>query len=298
MTARDQLRVRVNDELVLDAGTCEEVSGPHGPEELICPPETTLFHQVLTYLRAKPDPPTQPSGSMVGREGVAAAALVLRWGSYLAVLLDRDKPLWSEARSPSTSRISDEEMARINIEASAALAEWIDIYRADPGGRLYEQLVNRAVSYLPMPKKTSKLAVTEFAALANPAMAARVVQAADPTRRARVRADAARCPSRILANALVNTAWRNGPVENAHAGGYQGYPLDQRRVTPAEERELMAFVSERLAVGMTVCLQLAMERPQRSWSEQVLPYGLAEILMITPSRWTMTEATREVRLPA
>jgi hypothetical protein len=42
-------------------------------------------------------------------------------------------------------------MARINIEASAALAEWIDIYREDPGGRLYEQLVNRAVAYLPMP---------------------------------------------------------------------------------------------------------------------------------------------------
>jgi len=53
-----------------------------------------------------------------------------------------------------------------------------------------------------------------------------------------------------------------------------------------------------LALGMAVCLQLAMERPQRSWSEQVLPYGLAEILMITPSRWTVTEATREVRLPA
>jgi hypothetical protein len=298
MATSERLRVHVNDELVLDAGTCEEVSGPHGPEKLIRPPETTLFHQVLTYLRAKPDPPTQPSGSMVGREGVAAAALALRWGSYLAVLLDRDKPVWSEALSPRTSRISDEEMARINIEASAALAEWIDIYRADPGGRRYEQLVNRTVSYLPMPKKTSKLTVTEFAALADPAMAARVVQAADPTRLVRVRADAVRCPSRILANALVNTAWCNGPVENVHAGGYQGYPLDQRRVTPAEERELMAFVSERLAVGMTVCLQLAMERPQRSWSEQVLPYGLAEILMITPSRWTMTEATREVRLPA
>ena len=60
----------------------------------------------------------------------------------------------------------------------------------------------------------------------------------------------------------------------------------------------MAFVSERLALGMTVCPQLAMQRPQRSWSEQVLPYGLAEILMITPSRWTLTETTREVRLPA
>jgi hypothetical protein len=235
---------------------------------------------------------------MVGREGVAAAALVLRWGSYLGVLLDREKPLWSEARSPRTSRIGDAEMARINIEASAALAEWIDLYRAESGGRLYEQLVNRAVSYLPMPKKTSKLKVTAFAALADPVMAARVVQAADATRRERVRADAERCPSRILANALVHTARRNGPVENVHAGGYHGYPLDQRRMTPAAARELMAFVSERLALGMTVCLQLAMERPQRSWSEQVLPYGLAEILMITPSRWTLTEATREVRLPA
>jgi hypothetical protein len=52
----DRLLVRVNDELVLDAGTCEEVSGPHGPERLIRPPRTTLFHQVVGYLRAKPDP--------------------------------------------------------------------------------------------------------------------------------------------------------------------------------------------------------------------------------------------------
>jgi len=56
MTARDGLRLRVNDELMLDAGMWAEVSGPHGPERLIHPPETTLFHQVLAYLRAKPDP--------------------------------------------------------------------------------------------------------------------------------------------------------------------------------------------------------------------------------------------------
>ena len=35
--------------------------------------------------------------------------------------------------SPAASRISDDEMARINIEASAALAEWIDLHRTDPG---------------------------------------------------------------------------------------------------------------------------------------------------------------------
>jgi hypothetical protein len=85
--------------------------------------------------------------------------VTLRWGSHLAVLLDRDKPVWTEVHSASTSRICDQEMARVNIEASAALAEWIDLFRADPGGPLYEQFVNRAVSYLPRPKKhrSSKL---------------------------------------------------------------------------------------------------------------------------------------------
>lgn len=297
MASSWQLRVHVNQELVLDAGTCEELAGPHGTELVIRPPSATLFHQVLTYLKAKPDPPRRLSGSMVGREGVAAAALILRWGSYLAVLLDRDKPVWPEVDSLSTSRISDDEMARINIEASAALAEWIDLFRVDAGGQFYEQLVNRAIFYLPMPKKTAKLKVREIAALADPEIAVRVVQSADATRLARARANAERYPSRVLANALVNTSWRNGPIEDIHAGKYRGYPLDQRRVTPAEERVLMGFVSERLALGMTICLQLVQERPHRPWTEQVLPYGLAEILLITPSGWSLTEATREVRLP-
>lgn len=289
--------MRVNDELVLDAGSCEEVSGPQGPERLVRSPETTLFRQVLDYLKVKPDSTERPAGSLVGREGVAAAALALRWGSYLAVLLDRDKPVWSEAQSERTSRISDEEMARINIEASAALAEWIDLYRADPGARLYQQLVNRAVAYLPMPKKTSKLKFTEFGALAQPKIAARIVEASDLTRIERVRGDVERYPSRVFANALLNTAWRNGPVESLHAGEYRGCPLDQRRMTLPEERELMAFASERLALGMTVCLQFAVEKPGRPWHEQVLPYGLAEMLQITPSRWTFTEASRDIRLP-
>ena len=112
----------------------------------------------------------------------------------------------------------------------------------------------------------------------------------------RIRANCERFPSRIFANALVNTAWRNGPVEIIHSGEFRGHPLDQRRVTPAEERNLMAYVSERLALGMTVCLRLALEQPRRPWPEQVLPYGLAEMLLITPSMWALTESSREVRL--
>jgi hypothetical protein len=158
--------------------------------------------------------------------------------------------------------------------------------------------VDRAICYLPMPKKTSKVTVTQFAALADRETAARLVQATDATRLDRARAHAERYPSRVFANALANAAWRNGPVETVHAGSFHGYPLDQRRVTPAEERELMSFVSERLALAMTVCLMFAMEQPRRSWPEQVLPYGLAHMWLITPSGWTLTELSREVRLPA
>jgi len=299
MGAREPLRVRVNDDLVLDAGTCEEVSGPDGPERLIRPPETTLFHQVLAYLRAKPDPTVRPGGSASGREGVAAAAVVLRWGSYLAVLLDGDKPIWPAAARPDgTSRISDEEMARINIEASAALAEWIDLHRAGDGGRLYAALVDRAVNYLPTLSKTPEPAGGPFAALADRETGARLVGAIDPARVALVRADAERHASRLFSNALVNVAWRNGPVENVHAGRARDYPLGQRRMTQAEESELMRFASAGMATGMAVCRKVAMEQPGRRWAEQVLPFGLAHMWLVTPSGWTLTEASRDVRLPS
>jgi hypothetical protein len=50
MIARNQLQVHVNAELILNAGTCEEIAGSHGQELFIRPPETTLFHQVLACL--------------------------------------------------------------------------------------------------------------------------------------------------------------------------------------------------------------------------------------------------------
>jgi hypothetical protein len=299
MGVKTRLQVRVNDELMLDAGTCEMTSAPTGRPLIIRPPATTLFHQVLAYLREKPDPAKRPSGSMVGREGVAAAALVLRWGSYLAVLLDHDKPVWSDVNSTTTSRINDEEMARINIEASAALAQWIELHRANRG-RAYEQLVNRAVAYLPMSPKTSRLKVTEVGALAVPELATPLVAAFGTSKASQLeqaRTDVERYPSRVLANAFVNTAWRNGPIEFVHAGCYRSYPLDRRRMTLAKEREIMAFASERLAQAMSVCLMFLVEEPPRSWTEQVLPFALAESMIITPSRWTLTEVSRDVRLP-
>lgn len=78
-------------------------------------------------------------------------------------------------------------------------------------------------------------------------------------------------PNRVLANAFVNTAWRNGPVESIHAGGCRGHPLEQRRVTLAEERALMAFASERFAQAMSMCLRF-MVRDRRRWWERIASY--------------------------
>jgi hypothetical protein len=63
-----------------------------------------------------------------------------------------------------------------------------------------------------------------------------------------------------------------------------------------EERTIIGSAIDRLAIGMEVCRQLAAERPPLSWAEQVVPYGLASAMLITPSGWTLTEETREVRL--
>lgn len=285
------LLVTVTDDLVLDAGSTE----PVGAELLIRPPKVTLFHQVLAYVKRKPRPPGRRAGSFTDHEGAAAAAVVLRWGSYLAVLADRTKPIWSETRSPGTSRIADSEMRRINIEASAALAEWIDISREEPV--LYEKLVVRAVADLPMPKWKARTTGTDFAMLALAEVREKMARAVPEDRLATVRADAEAHSSRIFSNALINSAWRNGPVEEVHAGASKGYPLDKRRVTVAEERSVVGSAIDRLTVGMEVCRQLGKERPPRQWAEQVVPYGLAGAMLITPSGWTLTEETREVRLP-
>ena len=82
------LKIRVNDDLVLDAGCWEE--GPDGRR--VHPPAKTMFEQVIDYLSDMPEPSPYP-WPRVGEEAVAATAVCLRWGSYLAVLVNRDKPI-------------------------------------------------------------------------------------------------------------------------------------------------------------------------------------------------------------
>lgn len=293
MNLTESISVRVNEELVLDAGTWEVVSTPQGKERLIRPPSTSLFHQVLNYLKSKPDPPKSFTVGSDARVGEVTAALVLRWGSYLSVLFDNNKPMWSVAGSEGTSRISDEEMARINIEASAALADWIQLCRKGRCQGTYAKLLRKAAAYLPLPTATPKVTFDGFTRYVDLPTANQVIDAA------RDRVDTILptvkdYPNRVFANSLIHTAWRNGPIEAVHCGEPVWLPLDRRRVTEKEEQVIMGAVSARLGLGMAAWRQLVTEIPSRWPVEQVLPFVL--VRTVTPTRWSLTEESREVRL--
>src|SRR5260221_11482622 len=84
-----------------------------------------------------------------GEVAIATVAVCLRWGSYFAVLANHDLPQWTAALDPEVSCIGDGEMARINIEASAALASWIDLMQPDQ--QHFRKLFKAAIQLLPFP---------------------------------------------------------------------------------------------------------------------------------------------------
>ncbi|MDJ0764255.1 MAG: hypothetical protein QNJ97_14835 [Myxococcota bacterium] len=287
-----RLEIRVNDELVLDAGYWEE-----GPDyRSVHPPAKTMFEQIIDYLSDKPEPSAY-SWPRVGEEAVAATAVCLRWGSYLAVLADRDKRLWSKARSVGLSRIHDSEMARINIEASAALERWIELMRRSP--ERYRRLVQLAISHLPMTRQNTKIAMDpdHLVNLARPSTASQLIDAVPPLVLENARADVQAHPTRVLANAMTNFCWRNGPVEDIHAGRLSAYPLMQRRITPSEERTLIREAASRLAQGIVATSSLLYEKSERTWSERILPFHLVPFWLVTPKSWSFELQTSDLRLP-
>ena len=103
-----QLTVRVVDTFSLNAGQVEQ----EGDECWILPPNVSLFEQLCEWLYQRPAPTT---GYHHWALGIGVTALCLRWGTYLAVLLDEAKPIDPRTTDNHASMISDEEMKRINI---------------------------------------------------------------------------------------------------------------------------------------------------------------------------------------
>lgn len=289
---RKTLSVRVNDELTLDAGCWEERAENGVVQRYIHPPKRTMFEQVIDYLESLPSVPGYP-GMQIGREAIAATAVCLRWGSYLAVLADRDKPLWSQVGQPGLSRISDSEMARINVEASAAMAQWIEIMRDNWEHYL---TLTWATHRLPMTRRSVPTnQELPFLRLTHPSATAALTESISGERHARARTETQAYPSRVLANAFINACWRNGPIESIHAGRTSTPPLLQRRIKPSEERLLISSTAGHLAQAILAVFELAHAQNVRNWSECVLPFHL--ISWIRPRNWSLQEQTRPVWLP-
>src|SRR5713226_8039592 len=152
MPQHHPLTITVNDQCTIDAGSWQEcVEEDQTPYRLISPPQTAMYRQALSYLEeATKDMKAPPKSRLhFGEVAIATVAVCLRWGSYFAVLAKGDLPQWTSAYEPEVSCVGDGEMARINIEASAALAGWIDLMRADQ--QRFSKLVKAAVQLLPFP---------------------------------------------------------------------------------------------------------------------------------------------------
>jgi hypothetical protein len=298
-TASNPLQVRVNDELVLDAGWWEEVTDASSGEitRLVHPPSVTMFEQVLAYLESRKLTHTGYKPWRIGEEAIAAVAVCLRWGSYLAVLADRDKRMSINTGANGLSRIADGEMARINIEASAALERWLDLRRSEPDR--YQLLVHLAGSHLPMPRRTTRVGKEHpmLMVLTQPDVADRLRAAVSPARLREMEATTKAHPTRVLANAMINYCWRNGPIENIHAGTDYSYPMTERRIAPSEERMLVRKAAAAFAQGMLALDCLMSSDNARNWPDSVLPFQLAEMMLVTPNRWSLTETTRGLELP-
>jgi hypothetical protein len=286
MNPNNHCRVKVEGEFFLEMGAVQIIQ-----EEncyLIQHPAVQLFDQLIQWLDTLPS--SGHESFNYWKFGIGATALCVRWGTWLAALFDQDKPVDPRAKNGRMSMISDSEMKRINIETSANLARLLQIWHEDE--YRFFTLLFKAYRYLPMPQRQVRWDLNH-AALVGYLLHnyEDLYQQHGDFIATLDRSDCIQYPYRWLANAMINTAYRNGPIEDIHAGSGWAYLLDHRRVTNAQARTVLRSVSERLS-GM-LGGRPAWEAPQ--WPENLL--GLRLIPLAYPSDWSLVESCSEVRLP-
>jgi hypothetical protein len=300
------MTISVNNQLTIDAGSWQErVEEDQMPHRLVSPPHTSMYRQVLSYLEETSRNEKVPAKSQLyfGEVAIATVALCIRWGSYFAVLTDHNLPQWTTAFDPEVSCIGDGEIARINIEASAALSDWIDLMRADQPR--FRKLVKAAVQLLPFPIAGLDGATyyRRFRALVafNSAHGRRYlletfVQDFGSQWLERERGRILLNPTRALANGILNEHWRNGSgIEDVHAGSIAPpRPLTQRRLTRVQETLLMQETAELFVPTMRALYAVVSKPSEESWPEQALPYAIA---FMPPTDWLLSEQSREFALP-
>jgi hypothetical protein len=276
------LDVDVSESLTLRAGLVSKIND----RLLIAPPGQSMFDQLCDWLDQHPLPTV---GFNYWVLGIGATALCLRWGTYLAVLMDRTKPIDPRAREPMTSMISDQEMKRINIEASSNFARLLGVWFQDEE-KCFDTL-RRAYEWLPMPQRRVKRDWQVFERIATTLQAvfdSADVESSENSENAESR------PFRALATTIVSLTYRNGPIETIHAGTKPAYNVDHRRLTDRQAQHVMRITAERTSAIMSTYPLWDIPLPGLPpWPEraQGLPY-----VLFYPHNWSLTESSSQIEL--
>ena len=216
------------------------------------------------------------------------------WGSYFAVLVDSSRPFSPEAWDENTSQIADDEMARMNIEISAAIQWWLTLKCSDE--QRYRKLVQRALTYLPIGRKTVTLSPEGdvLAECAISAMATAVQRAWSVEMLERDLRIAGTHGVRVIANTMTLLSWRNGPVEKVHAGQRFGHRFNERRVLPRDEKAIIRQAQDVLYAALHAVEHMALDCAWPPLPERVLPFMRP---FCHPRDWSYTEQSRVVELP-
>jgi hypothetical protein len=278
----EQILIHISPELTLDYGTITDRQGIHAT---IHPPDTRLLDQIVNYLNTKPDP-LRPTPKRLGQ---GLAALCIRWGSYLATLIDSNSPPHPDLtdRQPG-GMIDDWEMRRLNIEMSCNLA-WVMKQLAKGNAAATNQLLIKAGYFLPMP-----YALFDTSKRYTPDLIRFATDKTPPSLGFIPRLDLdSTVLLRACANTIIKQTWRNGTsIEEIHAhfgplGWSKQAPLSphERRLTRDSENKVMEVMISHMIASY------------RALPAVVQHASLDSVLILqTPYNWSFTDTTYEVKL--
>jgi len=287
------LCVSVNDDFVLDAGRWVQVVNEDQQwVTRVTPPGVHLFQQVADYLESKPS--SDERFVRIIDEARAATAACIRWGSYFAVLADASRPFSTEVEDENTSHIADSEMARLNVEISAALQWWLTLKGSDE--QRYNSLVRRALAYLPTGRKTTTHVLESriLAECVHPTTVATLQRVWPKEWLERDMQLARKHGIRIIANTLTLLSWRNAPVENVHAGRRPGYQFNKRRILPRHEKAIIRHAQDVVRPAVNAMEHIMYEHAWPPPPECVLPFMRP---LLHPRNWSYTQQSLEFDLP-
>lgn len=298
---RSHLTSRVNDGFHVSAGKWEQVEGADGNiERKVSVPEPTMGDQVFWYLYSKRDVSDTADINEADEAKILFSACI-RWGSYFATLVDRDAVPYNIEVKPNVSRISPDELERINVEASAALERWLIHKRADPEG--YLQMLRAGKRYLPFISRQTRMSgwgqSAAFFSLANPgaklgALLEKRAEDYGDVGREEVESNA----YRVLANVIINACWNtNELIQSLCEGDDSYYPLSVSRFRPGEDTEIFRRISGCLKHSVWTVNDLYKEEDRKKFNERVRMYLLVPESGISPIGWSLDEKTRGIYLP-